>query len=559
MTSYAPPADELHSSHDDRPHGLSRWLTATNHKDIGTLYLFVAATTGLAAVSLSIVMRLELQNPGVQWLVDSVGAPNGQLYNVIVTAHGLYMMFFVIIPAMFGGFGNYFVPLMIGAPDMAFPRLNNLSFWLFAAGATLLTCALFVGAGPGTGWTLYPPLSTIGHRDASVDMVILAIHLSGASSIVGSINMITTIFNMRAPGMTMHKMPLFVWSILVTAFLLLLSLPVLAGGITMLLTDRNFGTTFFDQSGGGDPLLFQHLFWFFGHPEVYMMILPAFGVISQVIATFSRKPVFGYLGMVYALVAIATLGFIVWAHHMFTTGISFTAQAYFALATMVIAVPTGVKVFSWIATMWTGALDLRTPMLWAIGFIVVFTVGGVTGVNIANPAFDVLAQDTYYVVAHFHYVMSLGAAFGLFAAMYYWLGKMSGRQYPEWAGKLHFWGTFISANLTFFPMHMLGAAGMARRYIDYPEPFSGWNMLISCGAYLGAASFLFGLGVFAYTLLAGRRVTEANYWGPGATTLEWTVSSPPPYHTFTTLPLIEGPPLASSGANGLDARRPVVS
>jgi cytochrome c oxidase subunit I len=555
MTSYAPSAEELHPSHDDRPHGLSRWLMATNHKDIGTLYLFVAATTGLAAVTLSIVMRLELQSPGVQWLTDSTGAPNGQLYNVIVTAHGLFMMFFVIIPAMFGGFGNYFVPLMIGAPDMAFPRLNNLSFWLFSAGAILLTCALFVGAGPGTGWTLYPPLSTIGHRDASVDMVILAIHLSGASSIVGSINMITTIFNMRAPGMTMHKMPLFVWSILVTAFLLLLSLPVLAGGITMLLTDRNFGTTFFDQSGGGDPLLFQHLFWFFGHPEVYMMILPAFGVISQVIATFSRKPIFGYLGMVYALVAIATLGFIVWAHHMFTTGIGFTAQAYFALATMVIAVPTGVKVFSWIATMWTGALDLRTPMLWAIGFIVVFTVGGVTGVNIANPAFDVLAQDTYYVVAHFHYVMSLGAAFGLFAAMYYWLGKMSGRQYPEWAGRLHFWGTFISANLTFFPMHMLGAAGMARRYIDYPEAFSGWNMLISCGAYLGAASFLFGLGVFAYTLVAGRRVNEANYWGPGATTLEWTVSSPPPYHTFTTLPLIEGPPIA----NDLGSRRRVSS
>jgi len=557
VTSYAPSVEELHSSDNDRPRGLLRWLTATNHKDIGTLYLCLAATTGLVAVSLSIVMRLELQSPGVQWLVDSSGAPNGQLYNVIVTAHGLYMMFFVIIPAMFGGFGNYFVPLMIGAPDMAFPRLNNLSFWLFAAGATLLTCALFFGTGPGTGWTLYPPLSSIGHRDASVDMVILSIHLSGASSIVGSINMITTIFNMRAPGMTMHKMPLFVWSILITAFLLLLSLPVLAGAITMLLTDRNFGTTFFDQTGGGDPLLFQHLFWFFGHPEVYMMILPAFGVISQVISTFSRKPIFGYLGMVYALVAIATLGFIVWAHHMFTTGIGFTAQAYFALATMVIAVPTGVKVFSWIATMWTGALDLRTPMLWAIGFIVVFTVGGVTGVNIANPAFDVLAQDTYYVVAHFHYVMSLGAAFGLFAAMYYWLGKMSGRQYPEWAGKLHFWGTFISANLTFFPMHMLGAAGMARRYIDYPEPFSGWNMLISCGAYLGAVSFLFGLGVFAYTLLAGRRITEANYWGAGATTLEWTVSSPPPYHTFTTLPLIEAPPLASSEANGIDVRRPV--
>jgi cytochrome c oxidase subunit 1 len=541
---------------DDRPRGITRWLMATNHKDIGVLYLCTAALAGLIAVALSIVMRLELQSPGAQWLVDSNSAPNGQLYNTIVSAHGLYMMFFVIIPAMFGGFGNYFVPLMIGAPDMAFPRLNNLSYWLFLAGATLLTCSLFVGIGPGTGWTLYPPLSSIGHPDAAVDLVILAIHLSGASSIVGSINMITTILNMRAPGMTLHKMPLFVWSILVTALLLLLSLPVLAGAITMLLTDRNFGTTFFEPVGGGDPLLFQHLFWFFGHPEVYMMILPAFGVVSQVIATFSRKPVFGYLGMVYALVAIATLGFIVWAHHMFTTGIGFAAQAYFALATMVIAVPTGVKVFSWIATMWSGTLDLRVPMLWAIGFIVVFTVGGVTGVNIANPGFDVLAQDSYYVVAHFHYVMSLGAAFGVFAAIYYWIGKMSGRQYPERAGQIHFWATFISANLTFFPMHMLGAAGMPRRYIDYPEPLAGWNLLISIGAYLGAASLLFGFGVIVYTLFAGRRVTQDNYWGAGATTLEWTVSSPPPYHTFTTLPRVESPSTispANHAARSLEA------
>jgi cytochrome c oxidase subunit I len=538
----AVPATAPHETHadavSDRPRGFTRWLTATNHKDIGTLYLFATGVFGLMAVLLSIVMRLELQSPGVQWLVDSSGNPDGQLYNAIVSAHGLYMMFFVVIPAMFGGFGNYFVPLMIGAPDMAFPRLNNLSFWLFLAGGTLLTGALFVGNRPGTGWTLYPPLSSIGHPDAAVDMVILSIHLSGASSIVGAINMITTIFNMRAPGMTMHRMPLFVWSILVTAFLLLLSLPVLAGAITMLLTDRNFGTKFFEPDGGGDPLLFQHLFWFFGHPEVYMMILPAFGVVSQVVATFARKPVFGYLGMAYALVAIGTLGFIIWAHHMFTTGIGFATQAYFALATMAVAVPTGVKVFSWIATMWSGTLELRTPMLWALGFIVVFTVGGVTGINIANPAFDVLAQDSYYVVAHFHYVMSLGAAFGLFAAMYYWIGKMSGHQYPEWAGKLHFWGTFVSANLTFFPMHMLGASGMPRRYIDYPAAFSGWNFLISISAYLGAASFLFGLGVILYTLLAGRRVTQDNYWGVGATTLEWTVSSPPPYHTFTTLPQI---------------------
>src|SRR5690348_10899921 len=528
-------AAHAHDAHD-HPTGWRRFLYSTNHKDIGTMYLVFALMAGVIGASFSVAMRMELQNPGLQIF------PGAHEFDVFTTAHGLIMIFFMVMPAMIGGFGNWIVPLMIGAPDMAFPRMNNISFWLLPASFALLLSSMFVEGEPGswgagTGWTLYAPLSTIGHPGPAVDFVILALHLAGASSILGAINFITTIFNMRAPGMTLHKMPLFVWSILVTVFLLLLALPVLAGAITMLLTDRNFGTTFFEPSGGGDPVLFQHLFWFFGHPEVYMMILPAFGVISQVVATFSRKPVFGYLGMVYALVAIATLGFIVWAHHMFTTGISFTAQAYFAMETMVIAVPTGVKVFSWIATMWMGALDLRTPMLWAIGFIVVFTVGGVTGVNIANPAFDVLAQDTYYVVAHFHYVMSLGAAFGLFAAMYYWLGKMSGRQYPEWAGKLHFWGTFISANLTFFPMHMLGAAGMARRYIDYPEPFSGWNMLISCGAYLGGASFLFGMGVFAYTLLAGRRITEANYWGEGATTLEWTVSSPPPYHTFTTLPV----------------------
>jgi cytochrome c oxidase subunit 1 len=437
---------------------------------------------------------------------------------------------------MFGGFGNYFVPLMIGAPDVAFPRLNNLSFWLFLMGFTLLVSSLFVGEGPGTGWTLYPPLSEISHPGPAVDMAILSLHMSGASSIVGSINLVTTILNMRAPGMTMHKMPLFAWSILMTGVLMLLSLPVLAGAITMLLTDRNFGTSFFVPEQGGDPLLFQHLFWFFGHPEVYMMIVPAFGVISQVIATFSGKPIFGYLGMVYAIVAIVALSFVVWAHHMFTVGIGLGTQAYFMAATMVIAVPTGIKIFSWLATMWGGRLEFRTPMLWAIGFLLVFTMGGVTGVNIANANFDALAQDTYYVVAHFHYVMSLGAAFGLFAALYYWIGKMSGRQYPEWAGKLHFWATFISANLTFFPMHMLGAAGMPRRYIDYPDAFSGWNFLISMGAYMGAVSFVFGIGVIIYTIFAGKRVTQDNYWGEGATTLEWTVSSPPPFHTFETPP-----------------------
>jgi len=338
--------------------------------------------------------------------------------------------------------------------------------------------------------------------------------------------------------MTLLKMPLFPWAILCTATLMILTIPVLAGAVTMLLTDRNFGTTFYDPAGGGDPLLFQHLFWFFGHPEVYMVILPAFGIISQVVATFSQKPIFGYLGMVWALIFITFISSIVWAHHMFVTGISESAQDFFSLSSIVIAVPTGVKIFSWIATMWGGSLDLRTPMLWAIGFIFVFTMGGVTGINIASASFDVVVHNAYYIVAHFHYVMSLGAAFGLFGGLYYWIGKMSDRQYPEWAGKLHFWGTFIGANLTFFPMHMLGAAGMPRRVIDYPQAFAGWNVVASIGSYIGAASFVFGLGVFLYTLVAGRRIGEANYWGPGATTLEWTVATPPPAHTFETLPRI---------------------
>ncbi len=515
-----------------------RWLMATNHKDIGVLYLSAATVAGIIAVSLSIVMRAELQSPGVQFLRDAAGNPDGQLYNVIVTAHGVLMMFFVIIPAMFGGFGNYFTPLLIGAPDMAFPRLNNLSFWFFVAGLTLFVSSLFVGDGPGVGWTLYPPLSESGQPGPAVDMTILSIHLSGASSIMASINFIATILNMRAPGMKLFKMPLFPWSILCTAFLMVISLPVLAGVITMLLVDRNFSTTFFDPNGGGDPLLFQNLFWFFGHPEVYMMILPAFGIISQVVATFSNKPIFGYFGMVYALLAITFISFIVWAHHMFVTGISEDLQIFFSISTLIIAVPTGIKVFSWLATIWGGSLDLKTPMLWALGFVFVFTVGGVTGVNLATPGFDVVAHNTYYVVAHFHYVMSLGAAFGLFAGLYYWIGKMSGRQYPEWAGKLHFWATFVAVNITFFPMHMLGAEGMPRRVIDYPPQFAGWNLVSSIGAYLGGLAFLFGLGVFAYTLIAGRRVTEPDYWGPGATTLEWTLSNPPPEHTFQTLPRI---------------------
>jgi cytochrome c oxidase subunit I len=531
---------EAHGHGDHHiPTGFKRYLYSTNHKDIGTMYLVFAVITGLIGGGVSVLMRMELMEPGVQFMTTADGTPDGHMWNMFITAHGLIMVFFVVMPALIGGFGNWIVPLMIGAPDMAFPRMNNISFWLLVPSFTLLLGSAVIGGGAGTGWTIYPPLSSdLGQPGPAVDMAIFSLHLAGASSILGAINFITTIFNMRAPGMTLHKMPLFVWSILVTAFLLLLALPVLGGAITMLLTDRNFGTVFFKPEGGGDPLLFQHLFWFFGHPEVYIMILPGFGIISHVISTFSRKPVFGYLGMAYAMVAIGFIGFIVWAHHMYTVGMNVDTRAYFVAATMVIAVPTGVKIFSWIATMWGGSIRFDTPMLFAVGFIFLFTVGGVTGVVLSNAGADLVMHDTYYVVAHFHYVLSLGAVFSIFAGIYYWIGKMSGRQYPEWAGRFHFWTTFIGVNLTFFPMHFLGLAGMPRRYVDYADAFAGWNFVASIGAFISFASTLFFVGVMIYTLRAGRRV-EANYWGVGATTLEWTQSSPPPFHTYNELPQIK--------------------
>lgn len=518
------------------PKGLTRWLCSTNHKDIGTLYIIFAIFAGLLGGILSMMIRIQLMSPGNGF----ISPDNYQFYNVVITLHGLLMIFFMVMPALIGGFGNWFVPLMIGAPDMAFPRLNNISFWLLIPALLMMFGAFFAQGGAGTGWTFYPPLSgkSFGHSSAATDFMLVGLHIAGASSILGAINFVVTILNMRTPKMTLHKMPLFIWAMLITSFLLIISVPVLAGAITMLLTDRGFATSFFDPAGGGDPVLFQHLFWFFGHPEVYIMILPGFGIISHVIATFSRKPVFGYLGMVYASVGIGAVGLLVWAHHMFTVGMSVDVNAYFTAATMIIAVPTGVKIFSWIATMWGGSISFKTPMLFAIGFLVLFTIGGLTGVILANSSLDIALHDTYYVVAHFHYVLSMGSLFAIFAGIYYWIGKMSGRQYPEILGKIHFWLTFIGVNLVFFPMHFLGLSGMPRRVADYPDAFKGWNYVSSLGACLSFSAALFFIFVMIYTLCRGKKC-PANPWGPGADTLEWTVSSPPPYHSFDHQPDIK--------------------
>jgi len=513
--------------HDEIPKGLSRWLFTTNHKDIGTLYLWFSFIMFIIGGAMALVIRAELFQPGLQLV-------NPHFFNQMTTVHALVMIFGAIMPG-FVGFANWLVPLMIGAPDMALPRMNNWSFWLLPVAGTLLIGSLFLpGGGPAAGWTIYPPLSI--QTGMGMDFTIFAIHMLGMSSILGSINIIATILNMRAPGMTLMKMPLFVWTWLITAFLLLAAMPVLAGAVTMLLTDRHFGTHFFDAAGGGDPLMFQHIFWFFGHPEVYILILPAFGMISAIIPTFARKPLFGYTSMVFATASIAFLSFIVWAHHMYTVGMPLSGELFFMYSTMLIAIPTGVKIFNWLATMWRGSMTFETPMLYAISAVALFTVGGLTGVMMAITPADFQYHDTYFIVAHFHYVIFAGSVLSMFGAVYFWLPKWTGHMYNETLGKWHFWLTVIAFNVTFFPQHFLGFAGMPRRIPDYAQQFTEFNMVSSIGAFvLGFSQILLLINVVR-TIKAGQPASD-QVW-EGAEGLEWTLPSPTPYHTFVTPPKV---------------------
>jgi cytochrome c oxidase subunit I len=518
---------DIAHAHDHHPTGMMRWLTTTNHKDIGSMYLWFSFVMFLTGGVMALTIRAELFMPGIQIV-------NPEFFNQLTTMHGLVMVFGAIMPA-FVGFANWQIPMMIGAPDMAFARMNNWSFWLLIPAALLLIVSFFVPGGAAAGgWTIYPPLSV--QMGMGMDMAIFALHIMGAASIMGSINIITTILNMRAPGMTLMKMPLFVWTWLITAYLLVMAMPVLAGAITMLLTDRNFGTNFFNAAGGGDPVMFQHIFWFFGHPEVYIMILPAFGIVSEIIPTFARKPLFGYSSMVYATASIAILSCIVWAHHMFSAGMPVTGQLFFMYATMLIAIPTGVKVFNWTATMWRGSMTFETPMLFAIGFIFLFTIGGFSGVICAIVPIDIQVQDTYYVIAHFHYVLVSGALFSIFGGVYYWLPKWTGHMYDETLGKTHFWLSMFFFNLAFFVQHFLGLAGMPRRVPDYALQFADFNMISSIGAF----GFGFSQLLFLYVVLKcirGGEKAPAKPW-EGAKTLEWTLPSPAPYHTFETPPVV---------------------